>query len=123
MGGGAVGVACAHYLAEEGLRVTLVDRDELGHGASFANAGLICPGHSQALPGPGIVSEGLRALFRSESEWAVFVVEEGRARLRTIEIGRQNDLEAEVVSGLEAGEQIVTHPGDKLVDGVQVFVR
>lgn len=71
VGGGAIGVACAHYLAEEGLRITLVDRDELGGGCSFANAGLICPGHSQALPGPGIVSEGLRALARRDGPFTI----------------------------------------------------
>jgi HlyD family secretion protein len=72
---------------------------------------------------PDVLKVPTSALFRSEAEWAVFVVENGRARLRTIEIGRQNDLEAQVLSGLEEGEQIVTHPGDKLDDGVQVFVR
>ena len=71
VGGGAIGVACAHYLAAEGLRVTLVERAELGRGCSFANAGLICPGHSQALPGPGVVSEGLRALTRKDGPFAI----------------------------------------------------
>ena len=40
VGGGAIGVACAHYLAEEGFDVTLLDRGEVGRGCSFANAGL-----------------------------------------------------------------------------------
>lgn len=71
VGGGAIGVACAHYLAEEGLRVTLVERDEIGRGCSFANAGLICPGHSQALPGPGVVGEGLRALTRRDGPFTI----------------------------------------------------
>jgi D-amino-acid dehydrogenase len=71
VGAGAIGVACAHYLAEEGFEVTLVDRGEVGRGCSYANAGLICPGHSDALPGPGIVSEGLRHLFRRESSFTI----------------------------------------------------
>ena len=71
VGGGAIGVACAHYLAEEGLRVTLVERSELGGGCSFANAGLICPGHSQALPGPGVLGEGLRALIRRDGPFTI----------------------------------------------------
>jgi len=71
VGGGAIGVACAHYLADEGLRVTLVERSEMGSGCSFANAGLICPGHSQALPGPGVLSEGLRALTRRDGPFTI----------------------------------------------------
>jgi len=71
VGGGAIGVACAHFLAEEDFDVTIVERDEVGHGASFANAGLICPGHSEALPGPGVVAEGLRHLTRRDSPFTI----------------------------------------------------
>jgi D-amino-acid dehydrogenase len=71
VGGGVVGVACAHYLAEEHFEVTLLDRGEVGHGCSFANAGLICPGHSDALPGPGVVAEGLRHLLRRDSPFSI----------------------------------------------------
>ncbi|HSD48294.1 MAG TPA: FAD-dependent oxidoreductase, partial [Actinomycetota bacterium] len=71
VGGGAIGVACAHYLAEEGFEVTLLDRGEVGCGCSFANAGLICPGHSDALPGPGVVAKGMRHLLRRESAFTI----------------------------------------------------
>ncbi len=71
IGGGAVGAACAHYLLEEGIGVTLVDRGEVGRGCSYANAGLICPAHSEALPGPGIVAEGLRALLRRDGPFTI----------------------------------------------------
>lgn len=71
IGAGAVGVACCHFLLQEGLEVTLVDRGEVGRGCSYANAGLICPAHSEALPGPGIVAEGLRALLRRDSPFTI----------------------------------------------------
>jgi D-amino-acid dehydrogenase len=71
VGAGAIGVACAHYLAAEGFDVTLLDRGEVGHGSSFANAGLIVPGDSQALPGPGVVREGLRHLLRRDGAFTV----------------------------------------------------
>ncbi len=71
IGAGAVGVACAHYLLEEGFGVTLIDRGEVGRGCSYANAGLICPAHSEALPGPGIVAEGLRALLRRDGPFTI----------------------------------------------------
>ncbi|HXF73973.1 MAG TPA: FAD-dependent oxidoreductase, partial [Actinomycetota bacterium] len=71
VGAGAIGVACVHFLLEEGFEVALLDRGEVGHGCSYANAGLICPAHSQALPGPGIVAEGLRALLRRDGPFTV----------------------------------------------------
>ena len=71
VGAGAIGVACAHELAASGFEVTLVDRGPVGHGCSYANAGLIVPGHSQALPGPGVVAEGLRHLLRRDSPFTI----------------------------------------------------
>jgi HlyD family secretion protein len=63
------------------------------------------------------------ALFRDAEDWAVFCVEEGVARQRTVKIGLQNGLEAEVLEGLAEGDQVVTHPGDNVVDGRAVRAR
>ena len=41
IGGGIVGCACAHRLAETGWRVTLVERDTIGSGATAAGMGQI----------------------------------------------------------------------------------
>lgn len=71
VGGGAIGVACARFLCDEGFEVTLLERGEVGRGCSFANAGLIVPGHSQALPGPGVIREGLRHLTRRDGPFTI----------------------------------------------------
>lgn len=63
------------------------------------------------------------SLFRVGDKWAVFRVEQGVARQTIVELGLQNGLEAEVVEGLSEGDQVVTHPGDNVVDGVQVRPR
>ena len=60
------------------------------------------------------------ALFRHDGQWSVFVVEDGRARLRAVEPGRRADFVTQIVDGLEAGEVVVTRPGDRLDDGVRV---
>jgi HlyD family secretion protein len=60
------------------------------------------------------------ALFRQEGNWAVFVVEDGRARLRKVRIGDASGTSVEVLEGLEAGAAVVVHPGDKVRDGVRV---
>ena len=63
------------------------------------------------------------ALFRVGEEWAVFRVEDGVARQRTVKLGLQNGLEAEVQEGLAEGDLVVTHPGDNVIDGRAVKAR
>jgi len=65
----------------------------------------------------------LSALFRQGQQWAVFVAQNQRSVLRPVEIGHENGLEAEVVSGLEAGERVVLHPGDRVSPGVRLQER
>lgn len=63
------------------------------------------------------------ALFRVGDEWAVFRVIDGVARQTVVQLGMQNGLEAEVVEGLDEGQQVVVHPGDDVADGVAVRPR
>jgi HlyD family secretion protein len=60
------------------------------------------------------------ALFRAGEQWAVFVVVDGRARLRTVDMGHRNPSEAEITDGLAAGDVVVRHPSDRVADGVRV---
>ena len=61
------------------------------------------------------------ALFQQGGEWRTFAVESGRARLRTLSVGRSNGVETEVLSGLSEGAQVVVYPGDKVTDGTRVM--
>jgi HlyD family secretion protein len=63
------------------------------------------------------------SLFRRGEEWAVFVIDGGRARTELVELGQRNASEAQVTNGVEAGRPIVLHPPDTLRDGVRVTVR
>ena len=63
------------------------------------------------------------ALFRRGEGWAVFVVENGQARRRAVEIGQRGGLSVEIRSGLTEGEWVVTHPDDALQEGVAVRIR
>lgn len=60
------------------------------------------------------------ALFRNQDRQAVFVVEEGRARLREVVTGRRSGLWTQMTEGLSAGELVITHPGDHVDDGSRV---
>jgi HlyD family secretion protein len=73
--------------------------------------------------GADVLKAPLGALFRRGEEWATFVAEGGRARLRPIEIGHRNGLQAEVVKGLAAGDTVVVHPPDGLADGARIAER
>jgi len=73
--------------------------------------------------GEDVLKLPLGALFRDGDDWAVFVVEDGRARLRRVRIGHGNGREAEILDGLAAGEHVILHPGDQIADGVRVVRR
>jgi HlyD family secretion protein len=60
------------------------------------------------------------ALFQEAGEWSVFVVEAGRAALRKVIVARQNDLEAQIESGLREGEEVIVYPSDRVEHGVRV---
>jgi HlyD family secretion protein len=60
------------------------------------------------------------ALFRRGGEWAAFVVEEGRARLRAVKAGRAGAQDVQVLEGLQPGETVILHPGNRLRDGQRV---
>jgi len=49
-----------------------------------------------------------------------FVLENGRAVQRTIEVGHENGLAAEVRAGLAQGETVILHPPATLTDGMRV---
>lgn len=63
------------------------------------------------------------ALFRAGEDWAVFVVEHGRAVLRRVDVGENNGLRAQVLTGLAEGEEVILHPSDQISDGVPVKTR
>lgn len=60
------------------------------------------------------------ALFRRDDRWHVFVVRDGRAALREVKTGRRSGLWTQVRDGLEPGETVITHPDDRIADGVRV---
>jgi len=73
--------------------------------------------------GDDVLRVPISALFREDGDWAVFTVEGGMTALRQIEIGRRNTENAEVIAGLSAGDSVITHPSDRVADGVQVIDR
>ena len=87
----------------------------LGHGFRVDVGVILFEGDVLRLP--------LGALFRQGEDWAVFVAQDGRAELRTVEVGARNTLSAEIQSGLQPGERVILYPGNRVADGVRVETR
>ncbi len=91
-------------------------RGRLGHGFQV-EARVILWADDDALAVP------LTALIRTPEGWSVWVVEEGVARRRAVEIGRRAELSAELASGLSAGDVVVRYPSEAIEEGVAVEAR
>ena len=70
-----------------------------------------------------VVLVPLGALFRTGRDWSVFVMENGTARRRLLNLGQRNGEFAEVRDGLAVGEIVIMHPGDTLADGREVVAE
>lgn len=62
------------------------------------------------------------ALYQDGNQWRAFVVENGRARSRAVQVGHRNPDEAEVLAGLSVGDRVIRQPTDKISDNVRVRV-
>ncbi len=60
------------------------------------------------------------ALFRSGRDWAVYCRVGGRAQLTRLTIGHRNETDAEVLSGLTQGAEVVLYPGDTVREGARL---
>jgi D-amino-acid dehydrogenase len=67
IGGGIIGLCSAYYLQKEGHQVTIVDQSNLDAGASYVNAGYLCPSHIIPLSAPGVMKKGIKWMFDSSS--------------------------------------------------------
>ena len=66
-----------------------------------------------------VVPEG--AVQASEQGFVTYVVDEGKARLRPIEIGLRTGTGCvEILSGVKPGETVVIEGSDRLADGIEV---
>lgn len=54
------------------------------------------------------------------SEWGVFRVENGRATLRTVTIGREAGEWTQVMDGIEEGDRVIVDPDERIEDGVRI---
>ncbi len=71
IGGGVIGIACAHYLSRAGYRVTLIDKGELAAACSQGNCGYVCPSHVLPLTEPEALKTAFQSLFQPNAPFRV----------------------------------------------------
>jgi D-amino-acid dehydrogenase len=71
IGAGVIGLFCAYYLRKAGHSVTIVEKEDVGSGSSMSNAGYVCPSHIVPLAAPGMITQGLKWMLKSESPFYI----------------------------------------------------
>jgi HlyD family secretion protein len=69
---------------------------------------------------PDVLRIPTGALFRRGSDWATYVLRNGRAEAGAVGVGAMSANEAEVLSGLRAGDEVIVYPGDRVKEGLRV---
>lgn len=67
IGGGVIGLACAHYLSRKDRSVRIIEQGKIGSGASPGNCGLVFVSDLVPLCVPGAVRKELFTMFRRNS--------------------------------------------------------
>lgn len=67
IGGGIIGASIADELALRGAQVTVLEKDIIGHGCSYGNAGWMTPCFAMPLPMPGMLMKSAAWLLNPES--------------------------------------------------------
>lgn len=73
--------------------------------------------------GENVLKIAASALFRFGDGWSIFVIEDGRARRRAVEIGHRSQFEVEILSGIEEGASVILHPTNQINNGSRVEPR
>ena len=86
------------------------------------------PGMRVLLCFPGVIHQNTliiprTALLEQEGVFHVFVMKNGKVEKRNVTVGIRQDDHVEILSGLKAGEKVVTRKAYSLTDGMEVEVR
>ena len=60
-------MASAVELARRGVQVTVLERDRIGHGCSFGNAGWLTPSQAVPLANPAYLFKGIKWMLDPDS--------------------------------------------------------
>ncbi|HSF91402.1 MAG TPA: efflux RND transporter periplasmic adaptor subunit [Paracoccaceae bacterium] len=109
-------------ISEQRVRVTL-DFDDLELAGEKLGDGFQAFVRIVEWRAEDVVQVPISALFRDGDQWSVFRLEDGVAVQTAVDLGHRNAQVGEILSGLEGGETVITHPSDRVADGVLVIDR
>lgn len=104
----------------------IVDLDAGGAGAASAvrlGDGYRVDAHITVAARPGVLLVPTAALVRDGTQWRVFVLIDGRARARAVQLQDRNAEVAWLKEGLREGDTVVLYPGSMVKDGQALRVR
>ena len=81
---------------------------------SNVNVEIIADRRDSALRAPG------NAIFEQDRQQHVYVIEDGKARLRPVETGLAGERYTEITGGLSEGDLVITSPGREISDGTKI---
>ncbi|MFO8153130.1 efflux RND transporter periplasmic adaptor subunit [Thioalkalivibrio sp.] len=105
---------------EEQRVPVIVDFDDVQQAARWFGVGFRVEAEFVLWEGDDVLQVPTSALFRSDGRWSLFVVADGRAQRREVRTGRRSGMSTQILGGLQPGEIVITHPGDRVRDGVRV---
>ena len=71
LGGGIVGLACAHYLLQSGRQVRVLERERVGRATSFGNCGTLTPSHASPLADKSYLVKGLKWMLQPDAPFYI----------------------------------------------------
>ena len=87
-------------------------------GTYYPLGGALAQIWSTAIPGVNASAQSTVA-----SVFNVQAVEQGKAVKSAVQVGQRTGLQAQITSGLQAGDSVISHPDDRVRDGVRVAAR
>lgn len=109
-------------IAEQRVRVVLdiisPDEDYAAMGDGFRVFVRVVEWHSD-----DTLQVPISALFREGDDWMVFKIVDNIATSVPVQIGQRNASVAEVIGGLTTGDMVITHPSDRISEGVPTVNR
>lgn len=69
---------------------------------------------------PSVLKAPPSAVFQTGDEWALYVVDNGRAHLRPVSIGHRSGEAVEILSGVAEDARVILFPSDKIREGTRV---
>lgn len=67
IGGGVIGLMIAYHMYKQGIKATIIEKNDITDGTSFGNAGLVSFKGKNPLSTPGIITDTLKLMLKGQS--------------------------------------------------------